>query len=88
MREYLQAFKILNRTRQYGMGANPISLVEIKAYLDLYGASDEEAFIEYILRMDAVYLDVMAKKKPAEKSTGSPDPKKVETHGRNLSNGR
>lgn len=82
MKEYLYAFRKLNRTRQQGMGPSPISLTEIKAYLDLYGSSDQEAFIEYILQMDAAYLDVKAKQAPAKKPDPPTDPKKAGKHGR------
>lgn len=81
MKEYLYAFRKLNRTRPMGMGVNPISLTEIKAYLDLYGASDQEAFIDYILEMDAAFLDVKAKQAPAKKPETPPSPKKAGNHG-------
>lgn len=60
MREYLSAFYILNSTRQYGFGPNPITLTEMSAYLQLYGASDPESFIEYVLKMDEEFLKVKA----------------------------
>ena len=82
MKEYLYAIRILNRTRQHGMGLCPISLTEIKAYLVLYGASDKEAFIESILQMDAAYLDVKAKQTQAKKPDPPMDPKKAGKNGR------
>lgn len=82
MREYIKAFEILNQTRQYGMGPNPIQLSEILAYLKLYGTDDQPAFIEYILKMDAASLTVKAqqaeRKREAEKKRD----------GRNESGGR
>ena len=80
MKEYLKAFKVLNRTRQVGMGPSPISLSEIKAYLELYGASDQEAFIEYILEMDEAYLRVKAKKEPSAQQSPM-NPKKADSDG-------
>jgi len=60
MREYLSAFYTLNNTRQYGFGPNPITLTEMSAYLQLYGASDPESFIEYLMKMDEAFLRVKA----------------------------
>ena len=66
MKEFIQGFKVLNQTRSYGMAACPINLSEIKAYLELYGATDPDAFIEYVLKMDEAYLGVKAKKASSE----------------------
>lgn len=70
MKEYLQAFYVLNGTRQSGMGPNPITLTEMLAYLQLYGTEDKDAFIEYMLKMDASFLSVKAKQ--AERKTKNP----------------
>ena len=71
MREYLSAFYTLNGTRQYGFGPCPISLTEMSSYLNLYGASDPQAFIEYIMLMDEAFLKVKAE--IAEKNKGNQD---------------
>lgn len=71
MIEYITAFELLNKTRTAGMAANPISLCEILAYLQLYGASDTEAFIRYIVEMDASFLAAIEAKKPGSKSDGT-----------------
>ena len=81
MKEYLYAFRRLNRTRTYGMAPNPISLSEIHSYIKLYGVYDQEAFIDYILQMDPVYLEIRAKK------TSKPD-KPPPPSERPTSNGR
>lgn len=78
MKEYLHAFRRLNRTRTYGMSANPISLSEIYAYIKLYGVYDQEAFIDYILQMDPVYMEVRAKKA----SKPEKPPERPKTNGR------
>lgn len=44
------------------MGPNPIALSEILAYLQLYGTEDREAFIDYILKMDAAFMSASHKK--------------------------
>lgn len=62
MREYLNAFHTLSSTRQSGFGPNPITLTEILAYLQLYGTEDKDAFIEYMLKMDASFLSAQAEK--------------------------
>lgn len=63
------------------MAPNPISLVEIKAYLDLYGAFDPEAFVRHILLMDSTYLGVKAAKTVGNPVT-TPPPGGAESNGR------
>lgn len=84
MKEYLEAFRTLNKTRQNGMAPCPISLQEIKAYLELYGAYDITAFIDYILKMDVAYLNQMAKK--SANTAESSKPRGTDLNGRQSSN--
>lgn len=81
MKEYLYAFKMLNQTRQVSeIGMGPISLSEILAYLQLYGASDPDDFVHYILLMDSEYLSIQAKKSA---SKAKPDrPERPQRNGR------
>jgi hypothetical protein len=75
MREYTNAFSILHGTRQMGMAPNPIMLSEILAYLKLYGTDDTEAFIDYILHMDAIFMTASeAKRKRAAGNGAGPSP--------------
>lgn len=62
MVEYLNGFEVLNRTRQMGMGIQPIQLSEILAYLQIFGTLDAERFVTHVVTMDSAYLGVMAKK--------------------------
>lgn len=67
MQEYLTAFSILNQTRSYGMGPNPITLTELLAYIKVYEPLDQVQFIGYILLMDATYLGAKSKRAEREK---------------------
>ena len=62
MIEYFGAFKLLSSRRQVGMVANPISLVDIQAYINLYGATDLREFVEFITMMDSTYLKYLSDK--------------------------
>lgn len=44
------------------MGPNPIQLTEILAYIQLYGSSDNDVLVRYVLKMDEAYLTTKAKK--------------------------
>ena len=56
--EIWDAFGVLNTTRQYGFGiAQPITLVELKAYVDLYGiVHDIDEFVLNIKHLDVIFL--------------------------------
>ena len=58
------AFFVLHRTRQRGLGAQPIMLNEIVAYCRLMGVSkdDWEDLIYYLQRMDEAWLSWAEKK--------------------------
>jgi hypothetical protein len=65
--EIVVAFKVLSTARTNNMiGYNPLSLVEIKAYVDLIGPPWLEmvVFVGLLLRMDSKYLSLINKKKP------------------------
>lgn len=46
------------------MGPNPITLTDIKAYIDLFGVPNYgvSAFVDLIGKMDAEYISLTAKK--------------------------
>lgn len=67
--EIASAFRVLSSTRSgTGYGPNPISLSDIKAYIDLTGSPwcDNVIFIELIYRLDRLYL-----KKSVDKPKGA-----------------
>lgn len=57
LEEYIQAFNILSTRRQVGMSKNPITLVEIMQYVNLFGCTEADIFILHIIRMDLTYLE-------------------------------
>jgi len=71
MKEYVEAFGILSTQRSVGMGPNPISLADILAYLQIYGATCIEEFMFHILAMDSTFLVKLAEKREREKTNGS-----------------
>ena len=58
---------MLSGCRTYGMGANPISMSDIAAYIQLYNPYDPYEFIRYIKRMDTAYLEAIAQKQEQER---------------------
>lgn len=56
--EYCSAFTVLSSRRTVGMALNPISLADIKAYVDLFGTPNYgiEIFVEMIGKMDAEFI--------------------------------
>lgn len=71
MKEYIEAFGILSTQRSVGMGPNPISLTDILAYLQIYGATCIEDFMFHILQMDSTFLVKLSEKREREKTNGS-----------------
>lgn len=65
MVEYITAFEILSSRRACGFSPNAISMQDILAYLQIYGASDVDYFVRNIIAMDATYLTCIAKTKPS-----------------------
>lgn len=64
-------FWMLNRTRPYNTMSGmplPISLVEVKAWLELFPVSDIKEFIERIFVLDSEYIDFYHKKAEAEEA--------------------
>lgn len=57
LREYYQAFHMLNGSRRLGMVAGPIPFSEILAYLQIYPTHDVDLFVYLIFAMDAGYLE-------------------------------
>jgi len=60
--KYMRAFSSLSNARQHSQigGAQPISLTEIKAYIDLHGIQYGEVssrYVRMIQKMDYLYLD-------------------------------
>ncbi len=62
--EYCTAFVLLSSRRTVGIGPNPITLTDIKSYIDLYGVPNYgvSAFVEMISKMDAEYISLTTKK--------------------------
>lgn len=59
--DYWRAFWYINRSRSYvGMSGTPLplSLADIKVYIDLFGIPNKEDYIDMIFAMDSVYLEV------------------------------
>lgn len=72
MLEYLDAFEHLHRSRSFSEhGPNPISILDMRALIDLIGASDTDEFLDFIRKMDDVYLTLhqesLARKLASEK---------------------
>jgi hypothetical protein len=63
MLEFIQAFDVLSSRRTVGMGANPISMQDILAYLQIYGSSDVDLFVKYIIAMDIEFMQFINKAK-------------------------
>jgi hypothetical protein len=64
-KEYCDAFMILSSRRTAGFASmNPISLAEMHAYIQLYGMPSYgvQAFVDMMIRLDAKYLELTAKK--------------------------
>lgn len=65
---YYTAFDSLSRSRQAGMGgALPLTMVDIKAYLDLIGEASTEERLTYLRRiqvLDQAYLKIAHKDTP------------------------
>lgn len=59
---YISAFYTLHDCRQYGMSANPISMVDIKAYIDTYNIENVRDFVYYIKVCDNAYLKYVSEK--------------------------
>lgn len=67
----IDVFWTLNRSRPYNAMSGtplPISLVEVKAWLELFPVSDIREFIERILILDSEYIDFYHKKAEAEEA--------------------
>jgi len=62
--EYCTAFILLSARRSVGMGPNPITLQDIKAYIDLFGVPNYgvQTFVDMIGKMDAEYIQLTTKK--------------------------
>lgn len=56
MWEYIKAFDVLSSRRTAGFSINPISMSDIKAYLDIFGCEYPEIFIELLIMMDIEFL--------------------------------
>lgn len=59
--EIAQAFNVLSKLRtSNGFGLNPISLGEIKAYIEIFGDpfDDTHMFVELITEMDRTFLEL------------------------------
>jgi hypothetical protein len=67
MRPYMEGFFMLSGCRTYGMGANPISMSDILAYIQIYTPYNPHQFIRYIKRMDNAYLTTVSKKQEQER---------------------
>lgn len=69
---YLDAFFLLNSSRQTGMSVGRIPLSEVTNYALVFGTigDDLKDFCSIISRLDAAYLEWVDKKKPKQ------DPKK------------
>lgn len=61
MHEYIVAFDMLSSRRSSGFAPNPISMQDINAYLNIFGATDIEKFIRHIIIMDCAFLNYIAK---------------------------
>ena len=63
--ELISAFRILSVARSgNGYGPNPLSLVEMEAYIRLMGEPElpREIFVSLIMRMDTRYLKITMEK--------------------------
>jgi hypothetical protein len=67
MHPYMEGFFMLSSCRTYGMGANPLSMSDILAYIQIYNPYNPLQFIRYIKRMDNAYLDAQSKKQEQER---------------------
>ena len=67
MQEYIIAFDILSSRRSVGFAPNPISMQEMLAYIQIYGASDVDSFVKYMIVMDSKFLQHVTKEKPGTK---------------------
>ena len=66
-RWFLSAYSTLSRSRTYGMGSNPISLVDTVAYWENVGnIGPLDEFIAVMQGLDAVYLADQAEKAKAK----------------------
>lgn len=68
MHGYLDQYGILDRARNMTMGLAPITLAEIKAYLDLagvHGVSERMKFVRIAQAIDGASLEAYAKKQTA-----------------------
>lgn len=63
MLEFIQGFDVLSSRRTVGMGANPISMPDILAYLQIYGSSSIDLFVKYIIAMDIEFLQFINRDK-------------------------
>lgn len=57
------------------MAANPISVHDIVAYLQIYPWHDTERFYTYVTHMDNVYLSEKAKQDEAKQKASKAKPK-------------
>lgn len=65
---YFDSFVFLNNCRQSGMDANPISLQDIKTYMDELGITSSRLDFIYLIRqLDMFYLEHRRKNKPKGK---------------------
>ena len=67
--EVMTAYRFLSATRTgNGYGPNPISLAEIRAYLEINGAPElpVDIFMEFLIRMDQRYLKLEAERQKRE----------------------
>lgn len=71
--EYLRAFRLLHTRRSpspFG-GVNPISLMEMQAYLEIFGCWDIEEFVDVMVVADSAIMSYMAEKAQAAEEAKS-----------------
>lgn len=63
MQEYILGFDILSSRRSVGFSVNPISMSDILSYIQIFGCSDIDLFVKFIILMDATFLKFNIKDK-------------------------
>ena len=64
---YLNAFQRLSSSRSVGMAMGAIPLSEITNYCNYFEESEPMIFIDILLQIDAIYLNLRSKDKTTEK---------------------
>lgn len=61
---FVSSFYSLSERRSYGFSApNPISMSDIKSYMDLYPSHDNDLFLHIMTEMDDEYIKIKTEKR-------------------------